>query len=81
MDSHGRIFYIDHLHHTTTWLNPNNESSAGIGTDSSSAGEGGVASGPGGVPGEIMDGAVGGAVGGADPMQPRDRQRQQLDQR
>lgn len=22
MDSHGRIFYIDHLNHTTTWQKP-----------------------------------------------------------
>jgi hypothetical protein len=29
MDSHGRIFYIDHLHHTTTWQKPSVASGSG----------------------------------------------------
>ena len=96
MDSHGRIFYIDHLHHTTTWLNPNN----GVGGGGSGAAAGPApnksASSKDSSPGDTgteaaastegVDGAVGGTAastgsGVGDAMQPRDRQRQQLDQR
>ncbi len=47
MDSHGRIFYIDHVHHTTTWNKPNSSSGSGMSSSSSGGGGGGRDSGVG----------------------------------
>ncbi len=44
MDSHGRIFYIDHKNHTTTWQKPcPTDQSTGDGADSDTTNAGGSA--------------------------------------
>jgi E3 ubiquitin-protein ligase HECW1 len=89
MDSHGRVFYIDHKNHTTTWQKPRvtNVRSAMASSGVAGAGFSGVAGAGGsrdagkGREGEEDSGAASGGSSAGMADQGYQQERQRLDQR